>query len=290
MKADYIQKLISLIVFIDNNLEENLTLTVIAKQADLSKYHLHRLFSSFLGITPFQYIENQRLKRASYLLAFRKEFSITDIAFLSAVENVETFSRKFKTKFCTSPSQFRHSPDWAQWCQSLANTLPVKELSMSQKRQTLQVKLVDFQQVKVAAIEHLGDPNLVLRTIAKFIEWRKLVKLSPAISDTYNILYHAPESVLPDEYRMDICASIQGAVEKNTYGIVEKEISAGRCAVFRHEGSDDTLRTSFDYLYSHWLPQSGEVLRDSPIFLHRVNLFPDVKEHEMIIDIYLPIV
>ena len=38
------------------------------------------------------------------------------------------------------------------------------------------------------------------------------------------------------------------------------------------------LRESFDYLYGEWLPESREEVRDFPPFLHRVSLFPDVKE------------
>ncbi len=38
-----------------------------------------------------------------------------------------------------------------------------------------------------------------------------------------------------------------------------------------------------------WLPQSGEELRDYPLFFHYLNLFPDVTEHELEPDIYLPL-
>jgi len=43
------------------------------------------------------------------------------------------------------------------------------------------------------------------------------------------------------------------------------------------------------YLYGQWLPESGEELRDSPFFFHYINLFPQVAEHELITDIYLPL-
>src|SRR5690606_40690953 len=68
-----------------------------------------------------------------------------------------------------------------------------------------------------------------------------------------------------------------------------KSIPAGRCAVLRHVGSDNTLGESIRWLYSDWLPQSGESLRDFPLFLRRVRFFPDVPEHEAISDIYLPL-
>jgi AraC family transcriptional regulator len=44
------------------------------------------------------------------------------------------------------------------------------------------------------------------------------------------------------------------------------------------------------YLYGQWLPSSGEELRDFPCFFHYINLFPEVPEHELITDIYLPLI
>ncbi|MDX1810576.1 MAG: GyrI-like domain-containing protein, partial [Gammaproteobacteria bacterium] len=72
-------------------------------------------------------------------------------------------------------------------------------------------------------------------------------------------------------------------------GIVCKTIPAGRCAVLRHIGSDESLGNSIRFLYSEWLPQSGEEPRNFPIYLQRVKFFPDVAEHESITDIFLPI-
>jgi len=43
------------------------------------------------------------------------------------------------------------------------------------------------------------------------------------------------------------------------------------------------------YLYDDWLPLSGEELRDFPCLFHYINLFPEVAEHELITDIYLPL-
>lgn len=43
------------------------------------------------------------------------------------------------------------------------------------------------------------------------------------------------------------------------------------------------------YLFETWLPQSGESSGDFPIFFHYVNVGPDVREEEMITDVYLPL-
>jgi AraC family transcriptional regulator len=39
-------------------------------------------------------------------------------------------------------------------------------------------------------------------------------------------------------------------------------------------------------LYTAWFPQSGEELRDFPLYYQRVKFFPDVPENEAITDIF----
>ena len=42
-------------------------------------------------------------------------------------------------------------------------------------------------------------------------------------------------------------------------------------------------------LHVQWLPTSGEALRDAPLIIRRISLFPDVVEHEAESGILLPL-
>lgn len=152
-----------------------------------------------------------------------------------------------------------------------------------------QVKIINFNDTKVAVFEHRGDPRLVGNSVRSFIEWRKQNHLPPRISATFNILYDNPADVAPENYRFDICAATDKGVGDNQFGVVGKIIPGGRCAVLRHIGSDDTLGETVSYLYSEWLPQSGETPRDFPLYLQRIRFFPDVPECEAITDVFLPL-
>jgi AraC family transcriptional regulator len=59
--------------------------------------------------------------------------------------------------------------------------------------------------------------------------------------------------------------------------------------VLRHIGSDERLGDAVHFLYSQWLPQSGEELRDFPLYLQRVRVFPEAAEHEATTDVFLPL-
>lgn len=273
--------------YIDAHLDDDLSVERLGSVAAFSKYHFHRQFSEFLGIGVYKYVQLCRLKRAAHQLAFRSESSIIDIALASGYENPESFSRAFRNAIGQSPSEFRKQPQWDAWYTTYQ---PLRELRSNHMKPAKQeVRVVHFNETRVAAFEHRGDPKLIGDSVRKFIEWRKLNHLPPKISATFNIAYDDPDAVAPEDYRFDICATTDKEIAENEFGVVGKAIPGGRCAVLRHVGSDDTLADTVRYLYAEWLPQSGEELRDFPLFFQRVKFFPDVPENEAVIDVFLPL-
>lgn len=270
--------------YIYEHLNDELTLDKLSQVANLSRFHFHRLFAIYTGITLNQFIQLVRLKYASYQLVFHPEYKIIDIALDANFESPESFSRAFKHVFGQTPSQFRKQPDWEIWHEKY-------QFPQQTRRQEMKVKIVNFKETKIAVLEHQGSPALVNNSALKFIEWRKSSQLSPIqSSQTYGIAYDDPENVAPETFRFDICGSVlQEIPEDNPQGVINKVIPAGRCAVVRHIGSHDNLEESVYYLYEKWLPESGEELRDYPCFFQYMNLFPEVDEHQLITDIHLPI-
>lgn len=154
----------------------------------------------------------------------------------------------------------------------------------------MDVKIVDFAETNVALLEHRGAPERVLDSAMKFIEWRKSSGLSPVrTSRTFGIAWDDPATTEPQDFRFDICGEVAEAVPANPQGVKTGMIPAGRYAVVRHLGSHDRISDGAYYLYREWLPESGEELRDFPMFFHYLNLQPDVAEHELVTDIYLPL-
>jgi AraC family transcriptional regulator len=161
---------------------------------------------------------------------------------------------------------------------------------MKPQTQAEQIRIVQFPETRIAVLEHRGDLQRIGDTVRQFIAWRKLNHLPPRISATYNLFYDDPAQVAPEDFRMDICAATDKEIPANEYGVVAKTIPAGRCAVLRHVGSNDTLPATVHLLYAEWLPRSGEELRDFPLFFQRVSFFPDVAESEAVTDVFLPLV
>jgi len=295
MNARYTEKFGQLLKYIDCHLSEKLTIEQLSKQVHFSEFHFHRQFSSFIGQPLFQYIQQQRLRRAAYQLVFRKEFSVSEIAFQACFSNTESFSRAFKKNTTQAPSEYRKQPCSASFYQDYSNQLNREEIMkpidfVNDSRNPNKIAIVEFPETQIALYLHQGSPNTIMASVQHFIEWRKKNNLPPSKSATYNLVYSDPHTTPADEFTFGIAAQTQSPITENEYQVINQTIPTGKCAKLRHIGSDKFLENSFDLLYGKWLPESGEELRDHPCILHRVTMFPDVNESEAIIDIYLPLI
>ena len=152
----------------------------------------------------------------------------------------------------------------------------------------MEVRIVEFPETRVAVVEHRGPPQLEYETSKKLIAWRIENHLSPANHRTYGVHYTDSYTVAPSDHRVDFCVSYDSPVQPNSQGIVSKVIPANRCALARHLGSR-SHNSAAVFLYREWLPLSGELLGSYPVIYHYVNVGPQVQEHEMITDVYLPL-
>lgn len=306
-KDNYHQRFEKVLLYIDQNLESEISIKTLSDLAFFSPFHFNRQFSSYIGQPLHQYIQMNRLHKAALQLIYRQHLSIGEIASKAAFANSESFSRAFKQLFQQSPSQYRKSPKIKpcfekQSINSKSNNnsklksnsklAKVRENMFDNtptKNEIETISIVDFPETKLAVYQHIGSPNKIMASVQHFIEWRKTHHTPPNQSKIYNLVYSDPNLTSDDDFQFDIGAQTDKDIGENTYDVVNKTIPTGRYAKYRHIGSDQFFNKSFNLLYGEWLPQSGETLRDFPCILERIKSFPDVPESETVIDIYLPL-
>jgi len=152
----------------------------------------------------------------------------------------------------------------------------------------MDVRIVEFPETPVAAVEHRGPPQLEHETAKRLVAWRLRNQLPRDQHRSYGVHYTDPYSTPPADHRVDFCLSVEFEVSPNAEGVINKIIPGGRCAVARHIGSR-AHNAAAVFLYREWLPQSGETVGEFPMFFHYVNVGPDVREQDMITDVYLPL-
>lgn len=92
--------------YIDKHYMENLDLDEIAQQSYLSKYHLVREFSRYIGCTPMVYLTERRLAEAKSLLS-STNMSILDISTEIGFSSASYFTQRFKASCGMTPLRFR---------------------------------------------------------------------------------------------------------------------------------------------------------------------------------------
>jgi len=287
---DYARRFEQVFDFIEQHLDSALMVEQLSEVACFSRFHFHRQFSQFCGVSVSRYITLMRLKRASYRLVQQSPDKIIDIALDAGFENPESFSRAFKHTFGLTPSEFRKAPVWMDWHKHFQ----FPSMETKKRMEKMDVKIIEVEPIPVAVLEHHGEPMRVSNSVATFIEWRKASGLSDYTTQgTYGVPYNDPLVTPGEEFRFDICGELnpqaQGKVPANSQGVISKTLPGGRCAVVRHVGSYDRISETVYNLYRQWLPQSGEELRDFPVYFRYLQLDQELPEHAQQTDILLPL-
>jgi len=92
--------------FIDEHLDEQITLEIVAKHFNFSAYYFHRLFSVIVGKTMAVYVNERRMQRACIQLSSTDQ-RIIDIGFGCGFNSAQAFSRAFKLFNGLSPKEYR---------------------------------------------------------------------------------------------------------------------------------------------------------------------------------------
>ena len=90
----------------EDQLDSDLTLTLLAAESGYSRTHFHRMFKAATGQAPHRYLLELRLKKAKSLLA-DPSLSLIDIAFACGFSSHAHFSTAFRTRYGVSPSEYR---------------------------------------------------------------------------------------------------------------------------------------------------------------------------------------
>lgn len=95
--------------FIETHLEQEITLSDLAKESLFSPWHSYRLFQSLTGLTPAEYMRRLRLSRSAIRLK-QEGCRVIDVAYDLGFGSVDGYQRAFRREFGCNPGEYAKSP------------------------------------------------------------------------------------------------------------------------------------------------------------------------------------
>jgi AraC family transcriptional regulator len=105
-RAEILRRLLQVTDYIHTHLDKDISLEQLSRIACLSKFHFLRLFKVAFQATPYQFINNERIRRAKKMMQHTR-LEVQDIARTLGYENASAFSRMFFKQVGVYPTQLR---------------------------------------------------------------------------------------------------------------------------------------------------------------------------------------
>ncbi|MCR5055040.1 MAG: AraC family transcriptional regulator [Lachnospiraceae bacterium] len=96
--------------YIDNNFEQDLKISDVAVNCSISESHFRRMFEETMNMSPVEYLNYVRIKRACALME-KEDVSMEEIGFKVGFTTPSTFNRNFKRFTGTTPYKWKREKD-----------------------------------------------------------------------------------------------------------------------------------------------------------------------------------
>ena len=299
MKDDYIKRINTIFLFIDENLDQELNLETIAKVGFYSPFHLHRIFKAITNETLNEYITRKRIEKTASILLHKPETTVTTLSLQYGFNSNSSFTRTFKKFYGLSPTAFRKSnpnkyskistieskngqekePFEQYICNSINHQNWIKMKAKIEIKEMPQLELAFITQ-----IGHIGMDN----TYAKLIKWAAPKGLLQNEKLKVVTIYHDSFKITePEKVRMSACISLNQKVEvSGEIGLTT--IEKGKCIVGHFEIALNEFEKSWISLFI-WMNENGYKKAERNPYEVYYNDFNEHPQKTSIVDLCIPI-
>lgn len=283
------------------SLDEALDLGALARAANLSTFHFHRIFRGVLGEAPLEMHRRLRLERAaSHLLASARP--VTVIAFDAGYDTHEAFTRSFHDAYGISPSTFRLVTGKTETCVRppqtqlaarsgihFGSTASLQTIRFARGVPDMNVIIEKMPALRLATVAHAGPYNCIAEAFQRLGAIAGSAGLLRNGAMMLAMYYDDPEITPTEQLCSDAALSVPDGLPLPAE-VLEKRLPAGRYAHTTHVGPYATLGDAWSRLMGEWLPRSGHRVTDSPSYEVYRNTPADTRPEDLQTDLYIPLV
>jgi AraC family transcriptional regulator len=274
---DYVERVNRAIDHIIRNLAQPLSLAEISEAACFSPFHFHRIFKALIGETLNQFVKRQRLERALYAMSHAPNRALTDVALDCGFTSSSDFSRSFKQQYGVAPSVFdlkrfrsERGDAFERAMSNQSGASRVMALPVGENPDGFAVKLRDLPARTVAYMRVL-DPyreGVAEAACERLLTWADGRGL--ADGQWLGYMWEEPEIVALTNCRYDVALVVDDVRADGEVG--RFDFPPMRVAEVIISGDIALEARAIDWLYKTWLPESGYVPDDQPVFEAWVGL------------------
>ncbi len=294
----YMARVNRVVDHIERHLHEPLKLHDLAKLANFSPYHFHRIFAAMVGETLNQFVQRTRLERAASRLLSEPHASITEVALDAGFASSATFARAFRDAFAMSATTFRQgghqnldTPDrkigkslrnaceapfrFTCYFDLQANT-PTWRYHMSSPDPLIaHIEVKELPEHYVAYVRHVGpygQVDLMPKLSESIRQWVAARDLLTPTTELMCVAHDSPAITDANKLRLSVCMPVPpGTRGEGDVGTMS--IPGGKHAVARFEIAPARIAEAWNAVMRDWFPESGfqpadgfpyEVVRQNP--------------------------
>ncbi|WP_409342578.1 GyrI-like domain-containing protein [Paenibacillus sp. MBLB4367] len=289
-RGDYISRINTVMNYIENHIEEDLSLASLARIAAFSPFHFHRIFKAMVGENVNEFVKRIRIEKSAHYLVNRSDLSITDIAYAFGFTSLSTFSRAFSKHFGVSARNYRKNQQHRknrQVCRKNRQELLGEESYAGNVANGVDHQM-DVERVRIERLPELHVDYVrnsygfskgvlskeIVEAFNKAEAWLKQNNLDLRKSMEIGIMYDNPDITVSDKCRYDAAYTIPAEIS-DSFGHEEvdiQDVTAGLYAVYTirltNVSSEEEVIAQLghvvDYMYGRWLPDSDYLLANRP--------------------------
>ena len=281
-KKEYMFRVNKVLDYIEQNLNQSLTLEELSLIANFSKYHFHRIFKSIVKENIATFTKRLRLERSASMLRNFIDYSITRIASEVGFSSASSYTAAFKERYGLTPSDYRHTKEKITSVDDIGQSFN-QEFS---RKSTICMELI--RDYKLVYARHIGDYHEAFSAWDKVIEFGEKEGIINSSTKYIGISYDDPILTKSTQLRYDACITIN--IKINISGDIGMHfIKGGLYAVYKFYDQPDQIIGAYEYIYSEWLPESGYVPDDKNSFEIYVDGIELDESRKVRIDICIPV-